>query len=68
MVGISRGVNIYFYHSESDAEPYRVITKSLLEFAVWFERMRAQGSGISPNGMTGVIITTGKRFIVAEAQ
>lgn len=65
MASIDNGIKIYFYHNECDAEPYRVISKSLVEFAAWFESMKTQAVAIFPNGMTGAIIITEKRYIVA---
>lgn len=65
MASIDNGIKIYFRHNVEDAEPYKVVSKSLVEFAVWFERMKLQAVEIIPNGMTGVIIITEKRYIVA---
>ena len=64
MAGIDKGIKITFRNGEYE-EPYRVETKSLYEFAMWLDRMDAQGAEIHPNGMQGVIVMTPKRYIQA---
>ena len=64
MAGIDNGIRVTFSNGEYE-EPYRVITKSLFEFAEWFERMKLQAVKVIPNGMQGVIIITESRYIQA---
>lgn len=62
------GVRMYFYHNSDEAEPYRVIVKSLLDYCQWLERVKCwEGVRIWPNGMNGVNVITDKRYIVCNA-
>lgn len=66
ITGISRGVKIFVRYTEADPEPYDVITYNLLQFCEWINRARERGARIMPNGMTGAIVITDNRYMVAE--
>lgn len=65
MAGIGKSVKI-FVRDDEYGEVKKVLEKNLLEFVEWINRAKNQNATIIPNGMTGAIVITERKYFVVE--
>lgn len=65
MVGIGKSVKV-FVRNDVYGEVTKVMEKNLLEFVEWHNRVKERGAKIIPNGMTGCIVITERRYFTVE--
>lgn len=65
MAGIGKSVKIFVRHDQY-GEVVRVMEKNLIELCEWYQRVVDRGAQIIPNGMTGMIVITEKRYFDVE--
>ena len=63
--GTGRSVKVCCRYNE-EAEVHKVLTYNLVQFAEWYQRAKARGAKIIPNGMTGMIVITDNRYFDVE--